>query len=163
MVEAQLYSALPVPSASVPMYEVLAFRSTREAELQALRGAMDDFYHEVVSSADARRSEEVLVRRIDQSLADLETVMAEARIDRFLANLEVNLFSRDFVEELALATVLGLVAGSSIGLSLLGAAAGCGASALRVGVKSAMVPKVIPDHLLDFSYAYQVGRNLGEK
>jgi len=48
----ELHRAIPVPDKDVPLADILEFRSKRKDELVRLRSAIDDFYSELLKSAD---------------------------------------------------------------------------------------------------------------
>ena len=90
-IEVELYEALPVPTADVPLDRVLEFKAKRQAELLQFRARMDDLYQEVISAADIPRAKERAIERVQTSIDALVTVMDESHVSRILSSVKVEL------------------------------------------------------------------------
>lgn len=87
----QLNNCLPVPTASIPLQEVLEFKQRRADELAALRQTLDELYLEVVSAADIPRAKIAAISRLERAIADLDRVAAVSWVDRLFASRKVSL------------------------------------------------------------------------
>lgn len=150
VVEVTLYKSLPVPSAEVPIEDVLQFKERRNAELLAFRKAMDDLYLEIVDSHDLRRATERAVQKIEDSLVALNKVMLERKWKRFFPDVKVNLDLTDLVTKVTLGTTVG----ANFGLPAIGAAFGIVGSVISVKVDLSLKPASIPSDLRPFAYLH---------
>lgn len=88
-VDITLANCLPVPTAHVPIPDVLEYKERRSAELQALRQTLDELYLEVVNSNDIPRAKVAAVAKLERAIQDLDKSTKESWGQRLLASRKV--------------------------------------------------------------------------
>lgn len=132
-VSVELYRSIPIPSADVPLQDILEFRGRRQPELIALRHEINEYARLIVNSNDQDAVLQAQRERIDQSCADVIRVTTERRLPFTISDFK---FTTEIeVGKLALGAVAGLIAAPTIGLPLVGAAVGGLALAAVSGLK----------------------------
>jgi len=76
-VRLELENLLPVPSAAVPLHEILEFKHRRKDELQALHAYCDELYFEIINSGDPTLQAAKTFTKLKQAISDLEKLNAE--------------------------------------------------------------------------------------
>lgn len=84
-----LYSAVPVPEADVPLHDVLEFKHLRRDECIAFNDAVDTFFDSWVTSHDQAHQLTLAKRRIETACADLVKVARESKKPFKLSNWQV--------------------------------------------------------------------------
>ena len=92
-----LFRAIPVPRADVPLNEILEFKHKRYDELVLLRNEIDIFSTLVNSSADQADDLAKQLVRIDQACADAIRVCGEFQLPINFASKKISLELRPFV------------------------------------------------------------------
>lgn len=169
IIEIDLYQAIPVPIADVPIEDILNFKFKRQDELMRFRHAMDGFYLSIINSKDIPREKTHKIEEIELSLHDLIAVMKESRWRIILSNRDISFNlpePSELMKNIQAGSVGGALLGIMIGLPEIGAAigAGCGVltSFIKMKVKlEAFKPRRIPDNLQDFEYLYYAKEELG--
>lgn len=86
-IEYQLWNALPVPQADVPLNEILEFKAKRHAELLALRVYLDEMYQSVISSADIPRAANTQITKLEGALKEIDRTLGESGIRKVITSL----------------------------------------------------------------------------
>ena len=86
-VEYELYNMLPVPTADVPLNDILEFKQKHHDELVALHGHLDDVYQKIISSADIPRAKDAELNRLELSLNDIDKALSNFGINKKLTSL----------------------------------------------------------------------------
>ncbi|HBS0739381.1 TPA: hypothetical protein MAA64_004600 [Klebsiella pneumoniae] len=73
----ELSNVLPVPEASVSIYDILEFKQKRKDELEAFNSYLDELYTEVLSSGDFNLSRAKAFSKLNLAIEDLEKLNAE--------------------------------------------------------------------------------------
>lgn len=74
----RLNAAIPVPTAEVPIHEILEFKDRRKAELLALRAHIDSIYEAVLGSPDRPLAQQREVAKFEQAVTDHLKVSRES-------------------------------------------------------------------------------------
>lgn len=120
---AQLYRSIPLPSAEMPMAEVLEFKHKRRDELRSLQGHIFSFSKEISDAESPETRLNGLVKQIDQDCADLIKVSREFPYSFNLSTVNVS-----FDLNVAGRMGLGFLAAYSAGLTLTESAMASAAS-----------------------------------
>ncbi len=156
-VEVVLYDALPAPGSSVPLQDILEFKSRRASELAALRAALDDVYLEVLKSHDVPRALTSAISRLESSLAAIEKVTSESWRSRLRSTIKVDL---SFPTIAGLATA-GAAVAPSLSLPLaVGAGVGAALAAIKFEFKQDSVLAKLPSGTSSLAYAIRVKHEL---
>lgn len=169
IVDLTFQDALPVPDPGLPLEEVLEFKQRHQDEFVDFRVALDEMYLEIIDSADLVAARSIATRRIQQTLGNINRILEEDRIKRFIASmktgLSISLSVSDVIKNVAPYAISGACLGSRFDLPELGAAlgvAGAVASAVDVDLDlSAFRPKDLPGIRSDFRYLFFVRKELG--
>lgn len=157
-IEVELYSAVPVPRADVPLQDILEFKEQRSDELLQFRAVMDELYQETIRAADIPRAKLQVHAKLQQALVELNATFEETFKQRLLASLKVEL-NLPNIAGLAMA---GGAAASTFGISIgAGAALGAVAAALKFDLAHIRKGAAIPENLRDYAYLHHVERELG--
>jgi len=100
-IEFSLKNMLPTPSAEVPLTDILEFKQKRQTELESLRVHLDDVYQLVINSADIPHAMNAQIRRLELSLADLNSTLNESKIKKTITSLR-NYISGEFSSALGM-------------------------------------------------------------
>lgn len=73
----ELSNALPVPDASVNIYEILEFKQKRKDELEAFNNYLDELYLEVLNTGDFNLSRAKAFSKLNVAIRDLEKLNSE--------------------------------------------------------------------------------------
>jgi hypothetical protein len=103
VIEVELYQALPVPAADVPIHDILQFRSKRKDELGAFRLSMDALYQKVLASPDGARAMDSAITEVKRSLDNIHRVLDETRMSRAVSSLKASVSVHDTKGLMALA------------------------------------------------------------
>jgi hypothetical protein len=156
-IEVELYNAIPVPLGVVPLEDILEFKERRKDELLHFRSAMDELYDEVINSNDILRSKVRVIDRIDQNVAELNTVFNETWKEKLLSTVKVELN----IPNLATTAVAGAGVSVVFGFSAAaGAAIGAVAAALKMDFSHAQRAKNLPRELKDYAYLHYIEKEL---
>lgn len=134
-IEIELYNLLPVPSVDTPLYEILEFKNSHQAELQAFRCYLDEIYQDIIGAADIHRSRTTNMTRLESTIRDLEITMRESKIKIVSDSLRSVLSGLD-----------GVV-GTGLAIGATAASASFGMSPLVAGISGAgiiMATKILP-------------------
>jgi hypothetical protein len=74
----RLNAAIPVPTAEVPIHEILEFKDRRKAELLALRAHMDTIYEAILNSPDRPLAQQRELAKFEKAVADHLKVSRES-------------------------------------------------------------------------------------
>jgi len=86
-----LYNALPVPSADVPLVEILDFKDRRKAELLIFRAHLDAMAKLISSADDSVEALEKALKELDTACSDLIKVTREWQFPVNLANIKASM------------------------------------------------------------------------
>lgn len=86
-IEYQLWNALPVPQADVPLNDILEFKAKRSAELLALRVYLDEMYQSIISAADVPRATNTQITKLEGALKEIERTLGESGIKKAITSL----------------------------------------------------------------------------
>jgi len=164
-IEVELYQAIPVPLADVPMERILDFKERRRDELLRFRGVMDDLYLEVVRTQDIPRAKSRALHKVQQAIRSLNRVTNESRLKTILSSLKVELNLSNIVNtalvtgisQTALAATYQWPPEISIPVSL---GLGLATSGITVRINEIPKPNALPTHLIDYAYLFHVDREL---
>lgn len=86
----ELHRAIPVPTADVPLAEILEFKHRRGDELILLRQHLDSFVSEIQGSEEKTVALEKRIAEIDAACADLLKVGKEWQFPVYLSNIKAS-------------------------------------------------------------------------
>lgn len=86
-VEFELYNMLPVPTADVPLIDILDFKQKHYDELVELRSHLDDVYQQIISSADIPRAKNTELTRLESSLKKIHAALSQSGIKNTVTSL----------------------------------------------------------------------------
>lgn len=118
----ELYNALPVPAPDVPYADILDFRARRHDELLALRAYLDELYAEIVRSGDMPMAKIAALRKLDQAIIDVVTVMRGSRLRAMFRSVGIDVVL-DAAADVSLGEWIGEVVKSEHGALIGGAIA----------------------------------------
>lgn len=150
VLEIELYRALLVPSADIPMEDILEFKMKRKDDLLNYRYVMDGLYLNIIKTRDIPREMNSKIEEVERAISNINKLMKESFKKRLLSSFRI---------DLDLTTILngaqkGYALGSIIGLPGLGSILGGVVSTIKFDPVSALKPKVIPQELKDYAYLY---------
>ncbi|WP_248747122.1 DUF6236 family protein [Pseudomonas sp. MWU12-2037] len=87
----ELFKALPVPAADVPLAEILAFKQKRRPELLMFRAYIEAMAKEISESSDSQAELKKKLQDLDQACANLIKVTREWQFPVHLANAKFSL------------------------------------------------------------------------
>ena len=156
----QLYNAIPVPAANVPLNEILEFKQKRHAELLSLRAHFKSLVTEIQGSADSVDALNSKLAEVDHACANLISVTREWQVPVKLSSINASLnfnIGKGFESAAKAWTAAG-----DLGLGQTGAVL----AAVAAGIQSQI--KISPDISLrsirkgasPFRYAYLIERDL---
>jgi hypothetical protein len=155
-IEVDLTCALPVPAGTVSLADVLEFKRRRNAELMALRYALDQMYLQISNARDIPRARDASINSLERTLVELHKASSEAWPSRALRSVKVELNIPNIVSKAA----AGAASAFAFGLPpAVGAGAGAVMSAIKFDVRELRTPK-LPQHLKDFAYVFHAQREL---
>ena len=156
----QLYNAIPVPKADVPLDDILKFRQKRRPELLALRSYIEALAEEISNSSDNQEALKDRLAKVDSSCSDLIKVSREWQSPVYLANLKAS-FNFD-LNKLGANAVKAWVASETLGLSSTTKAIAAGAAGItsmfNIGADIKM--QNLRRGSSPFKYAYLIQRDL---
>ena len=85
--EFELYEAVQIPTADVPLQEVFEFKVRRLPELLALRDSMDSIVDQIMGSQDIPKRKNKALNKLHRDLNDFNRVMAETKFQRVKRSL----------------------------------------------------------------------------
>lgn len=150
--EFELYNAVQIPTADVPLPEVVEFKIRRNAELLALRDSMDSIVDQIMSSQDIPKRKNKALNKLHRDLNDFNRVMKETKfqcVKRSLTSVATDpwfgvagagALAKDYLPENYQPYVQGLNV------------AALGACALKFAYQELSVGKSIPDEFRHFAY-----------
>lgn len=150
--EFELYNAVQIPTADVPLPEVVEFKMRRNAELLALRDSMDSIVDQIMSSQDIPKRKNKALNKLHRDLNDFNRVMKETKFQRVKRSLTsvatdpwfgvagAGALVKDYLPENYQPYVQGLNV------------AALGACALKFAYQELSVGKSIPDEFRHFAY-----------
>ncbi|MFC3854065.1 DUF6236 family protein [Salinispirillum marinum] len=150
--EFELYDAVQIPAAVVPLPEVVEFKMRRNAELLALRDSMDSIVDQIMSSQDIPKRKNKALNKLHRDLNDFNRVMKETKFQRVKRSLTsvatdpwfgvagAGALIKDYLPENYQPYVQGLNV------------AALGTCALKFAYQELSVGKSIPDEFRHFAY-----------
>lgn len=87
-IEFELYNAIPVPSTTTPLNEILEFKESHSDELIAFRIYLDELYQKIISSADIPRAKITELERLEIAIKDVNRVLNESKIKVVLRSMK---------------------------------------------------------------------------
>lgn len=150
--EFELYNAVQIPTADVPLSEVVEFKIRRNAELLALRDSMDSIVDQIMSAQDIPKRKNKALNKLHRDLNDFNRVMKETKFQRVKRSLTsvatdpwfgvagAGALVKDYLPENYQPYVQGLNV------------AALGACALKFAYHELSVGKSIPDNFRHFAY-----------
>lgn len=85
--EFEMYNAVQIPTADVPLPEVIEFKARRNAELLALRDSMDSIVDQIMSSQDIPKRKNKALNKLHRDLNDFNRVIKETKFQRVKRSL----------------------------------------------------------------------------
>lgn len=130
----ELYRAIPLPDADVPLEAVLEFKQKRLDEVRHLSLEIDGFYSNLLKSEDQAFELQRLTSELEKRCVDIIRVAKESGLKFRLSDYGIN-FSGDVdVTKVLGGVIAGAALGTPVGLAQLGAIVGgaCGLS-IKIG------------------------------
>jgi hypothetical protein len=156
-IEFELYRAVPVPSESVSLSDILEFKGRYHSELLAFRGYMDELYEEVIKSNDIPRSKIACIDRLQRSIEDLQRIANESWSSRILSTLKVELN----IPNLVIPAIVGSTVAMSFNLSPeIGSAIGAIAGVLKFDMAATRKVGGLPDNIKELAYLHKIDSEL---
>tara|TARA_R110000824_G_scaffold158473_5_gene332356 strand:+ start:2578 stop:3432 length:855 start_codon:yes stop_codon:yes gene_type:complete len=150
--EFELYDAVQIPTADVPLQDVVEFKIRRNAELLALRDSMDSIVDQIMSSQDIPKRKNKALNKLHRDLNDFNRVMKETKFQRVKRSLTsvatdpwfgvagTGALVKDYLPENYQPYVQGLNV------------AALGACALKFGYQELSVGRSMPNDFRHFAY-----------
>jgi hypothetical protein len=85
--EFELYNAVQIPAADVPLQDVVEFKTRRKSELLALRDSMDSIVDQIMSSQDIPKRKNKALNKLHRDLNDFNRVMKETKLQQVKRSL----------------------------------------------------------------------------
>jgi hypothetical protein len=123
-----LFGAIPVPEKTVPLQDILEFKTRRASELKALQFHLERIYETIIDAPARGRAQDREFAALDRSISDYLRVVRETPFKKVLSRIDASI---DLPH--ALAATGGAVTAFVQGLPLTQAAIGAGA-ALSVSI-----------------------------
>lgn len=130
----ELHRAIPLPTQDVPLAELLNFKEKRRDEIKSLSLELDGLFYRVMNAEDSQFELGRAVREIDQRCHDIVAVGKEANIKFSLSDFNYGVSLEVNSTNLLVSGAAGAIMGTTIGLPIVGAAIGVGASFIRFNV-----------------------------
>lgn len=119
---------------------------------------MDQMYISIMDSLDKDLSKDIAVEKLKNKITELNKVMHESKINRFLGTVKVEFDFSGF------GTTLGAIAGRTINSSItsiiLGAIGRSAISGIKVSSEMSLKPRGISTELKDYAYLYYQSKEL---
>lgn len=156
--QVELYNSVPVPTVNVNLEDILNFKERRRDELEEFRCLMDEMYVSIMNSPDKDLSKDSAVYKLQNKIAELNKVMNESKIEKFLSSVKIQL------DYSGIGAMIGAFAGhslnNSIASTIVGVIGGTAISSIKVGSEISLKPKKIPQGLKDYAYLYYQSKEL---
>lgn len=158
--EFELYEAVQIPTADVPLQDVVEFKTRRNAELLALRDSMDSIVDQIMSSQDIPKRKNKALNKLHRDLNNFNRVMKETKFQRVKRSLTsvatdpwfgvagAGALVKDYLPENYQPYVQGLNV------------AALGTCALKFAYQELSVGKSIPDEFRHFAYLSAIRNEL---
>ena len=156
-IEVELYQALPAPPDDIPFAEILEFKRKRNAELLALRAALDDLYLDVTNAADLPRAKTSAIDRLDLILADVRKAASESWGHRLIPKVKVALNIPEVIKTVAVTVVVAKEFGLPLSVAV---AAGTFASLIKFDWGSVARVKELSSELRPYAYLISAQKEL---
>lgn len=130
----ELHRAIPLPTADVPLSDLLEFKEKRRDEILSLTLELDGLFSRVVNAEDSDFELRRAITEIDKKCSDVIAVGKESKVRfslsdfTYAVSLEVN------STNLLASGALGAFMGSTFGLPIVGGAIGVAASTIKFNV-----------------------------
>lgn len=87
-IEFELYNAISIPTGDVAIQDVLEFKMRRQAELDALREAMDGIVADIAATSSIPNRKSLIIQNLNRTLDDFNRVMTETGFQRVKRSLK---------------------------------------------------------------------------
>ncbi|MPN11935.1 hypothetical protein SDC9_159244 [bioreactor metagenome] len=155
----ELYNSIPVPAADVNLEDILNFKEHRYNELQEFRCVMDEMYMSIINSPDKDLAKDISVKKLQNKLIELDRIMNESKINRFLSSLKAELDISGIIKS-GLTAIGGYELGAKVGFPTTGAVLGFASSMVNIKCEFSLKPKEMPIELKDYAYLYYQNKEL---
>lgn len=98
-VQIALTNAIPIPSAQVPLAEILEFKARRRPELLAFRAHVEEMTQEISSSSDSLDALKRKLQEVDLACADLFKTSKEWQLPIYLSDVKMSM-NMDFAKSI---------------------------------------------------------------
>ena len=156
----ELYDAVQVPTADVPLQEIVEFKMRRNAELLALRDSMDSVVDQIMASQDIPKRKNKALNKLHRDLNDFNRVMKETNFEHAKRSLT----------SIATDPWFGVAGAGSLVKDYLPEnyqpyvqslnVAALGACALKFAYRELSVGRAIPDQFRHFAYLSAIRNEL---
>ncbi|WP_145586278.1 DUF6236 family protein [Yersinia kristensenii] len=158
--EFELYNAFQIPAAEVPISDVLDFKLKREAELLALRDAMDTIVNNIINTQDIPKSKTKALNKLHRDLNNFNRVMSETKFQRVTRSIKTIA-----TDPLFAVSAIPLVAGAFLPGNFqpyiqMVNLAGLGSSAIKFAYKEMTVGRAIQPEFKQFAYLSSMKKEL---
>lgn len=130
----ELHRAIPLPTADVPLEDLLNFKEKRRDEILSLTLELDGLFSRVLNAQDADFELGRAVREIDQKCSDVISVAKESKVKFSLSDFTYGVSLEVNSMNLLAAGAFGAFFGSSFGLPIVGATLGAASSFVKLNV-----------------------------
>ncbi|MEY0037988.1 DUF6236 family protein [Providencia rettgeri] len=89
-VRIELANLLPVPTADIPVNEIMEFKARRRPELEALHSYSDELYFEIINSGDPCLSQARSMSKLKKAIADIDKLNNEGWKSPIKFNLQIS-------------------------------------------------------------------------
>lgn len=158
-IQVELYDCIPVPAANISIDDILNFKERRYSELQEFRVLLDEMYDSIINSCDMDFAKNKCIERLQNKVIDINKIMNESKIKRFLSNVKVELNINDLITS-GLKVFAGYEIGERIGFPTIGAAVGLASATINLSSEFSLKPNFIPDDLKDYAYLFYANREI---
>ena len=83
----ELYNAIYIPTADIPLQDVYDFKKRREAELLSLRDSMDSITDQILAAQDIPKRKNKALNKLHRDLNDFNRVMKETKFQKVKRSL----------------------------------------------------------------------------
>ncbi|MDF2791406.1 MAG: hypothetical protein K0S80_4508, partial [Neobacillus sp.] len=136
--------------------DIILFKEKRKDELLEFRHLMDNFYQELLKSADSERAVETYIKKIERQINAIDKTMKESVKKTLWGNLKVRFDVGDMLTK----AVIGAAGAPVINVPVIAGAVVGAASSIKLNTEILVKPKGIPNELKDYSYLYYANNEL---
>ncbi|OWY04701.1 hypothetical protein B6V75_00675 [Thioclava sp. F1Mire-8] len=130
----ELHRAIPLPTADVPLEDLLNFKEKRRDELLSLTLEIDGLFSRVMNAEDSDFELKRAIGEIDQRCSDVVAAGRESKIRFSLSDFTYGVSLELSSTNLLMSGAAGAIMGTTVGLPVVGATIGAASSFIKFNV-----------------------------